>query len=65
MEQQQEVILNPVEAIKQAIAAKGRTEDQFFDWFSKARKLPEAIHSFDVMTPDELQWAARKMEAQR
>ena len=65
VEQQQEVIVNPVEAIKQAIAAKGRTEEQFFDWFSKARKLPEQIHSFDVMTPDELQWAARKMEAQR
>ena len=65
VEQQQEVIVNPVESIKQAIAAKGRTEEQFFDWFSKARKLPEQIHSFDVMTPDELQWAARKMEAQR
>ena len=65
VEQQQETIVNPVEAIKQAIAAKGRTEEQFFDWFSKARKLPEQIHSFDVMTPDELQWAARKMEAQR
>ena len=65
VEQQQEVIVNPVEAIKQAIAAKGRTEEQFFLWFSNARKLPEQIHSFDVMTPDELQWAARKMEAQR
>ena len=65
VEQQQETIVNPVEAIKQAIASKGRTEEQFFEWFSKARKLPEQIHSFDVMTPDELQWAARKMEAQR
>jgi recombination protein RecT len=65
VEQQQETIVNPVEAIKQATASKGRTEEQFFDWFSKARKLPEPIHSFDVMTPDELQWAARKMEAQR
>jgi len=65
VEQQQETIVNPVEAIKQAIASKGRTEEQFFAWFSSARKLPEPIHSFDVMTDEELQWAARKMEAQR
>ena len=63
VEQQQETIVNPVEAIKQAIASKGRTEEQFFAWFSSARKLPEPIHSFDVMTEEELQWAARKMEA--
>ena len=61
--QQQELIINPVEAIKAAIASKGRTEEQFFAWFSRARKLPEPIQSFDVMTEDELQWAARKMEA--
>lgn len=65
VEQQQETIVNPVEAIKQAIARKGRTEEQFFAWFSSARKLPDPIHSFDVMTEEELQWAARKMEAQR
>ena len=65
VEQQQETIVNPAEAIKQAIARKGRTEEQFFAWFSSARKLPEPIHSFDVMTEEELQWAARKMEAQR
>ena len=65
VEQQQETIVNPVEAIKQAIARKGRTEEQFFAWFSSARKLPEPIHSFDVMTEEELQWAARKMEATR
>ena len=64
-EQQAEIIINPVEAIKAAIANKGRTEEQFFAWFSSARKLPEPIHSFDVMTEEELQWAARKMEAQR
>ena len=63
VEQQQETIVNPAEAIKQAIARKGRTEEQFFAWFSSARKLPEPIHSFDVMTEEELQWAARKMEA--
>lgn len=63
--QQQELIINPVEAIKAAIASKGRTEEQFFAWFSSARKLPEPIHSFDVMTEEELQWSARKMEAQR
>ena len=61
--QQQELIINPVEAIKAAIARKGRTEEQFFSWFSSARKLPEPIQSFDVMTEEELQWAARKMEA--
>ena len=61
--QQQELIVNPVEAIKAAIASKGRTEEQFFAWFSSARKLPEPIQSFDVMTEEELQWAARKMEA--
>lgn len=65
VDQQQETIVNPVEAIKQAIARKGRTEEQFFAWFSSARKLPEPIHSFDVMTEEELQWSARKMEAQR
>lgn len=64
-EQQAEIIINPVEAIKAAIANKGRTEEQFFAWFSSARKLPEPIHSFDVMTEEELQWSARKMEAQR
>lgn len=64
-DQQAEIIINPVEAIKAAIASKGRTEEQFFAWFSSARKLPEPIHSFDVMTDEELQWAARKMEAQR
>ena len=63
VEQRQETIVNPVEAIKQAIASKGRTEEQFFAWFSSARKLPEPIHSFDVMTEEELQWSARKMEA--
>ena len=60
---QSEIIINPVEAIKAAIASKGRTEEQFFAWFSSARKLPEPIHSFDVMSEEELQWAARKMEA--
>lgn len=62
-EQQAEIIINPVEAIKAAIANKGRTEEQFFAWFSSARKLPDPIHSFDVMNEEELQWAARKMEA--
>lgn len=62
-EQQAEIIINPVEAIKAAIANKGRTEEQFFAWFSSARKLPAHIHSFDVMSEEELQWAARKMEA--
>lgn len=61
--EQPEIIVNPVEVIKQAIAAKGRTEEQFFEWFSKARKLENPIQCFSVMTPDELQWAARKMEA--
>lgn len=64
-EQQAEIIINPVEAIKAAIANNGRTEEQFFAWFSSARKLPDPIHSFDVMSEEELQWAARKMEAQR
>ena len=62
-EQQAEIIINPVEAIKAAISNKGRTEEQFFAWFSSARKLPDPIHSFDVMSEEELQWAARKMEA--
>ena len=62
-EQQAEIIINPVEAIKAAIANKGRTEEQLFAWFSSARKLPDPIHSFDVMSEEELQWAARKMEA--
>lgn len=60
---QKEIIINPIEAIKAAISSKGRTEEQFFAWFSSVRKLPEQIHSFDVMTEEELQWAARKMEA--
>ena len=61
--EQPEIIVNPVDVIKQAIAAKGRTEEQFFEWFSKARKLENPIQCFSVMTPEELQWAARKMEA--
>lgn len=60
---QKEIIINPIEAIKAAISSKGRTDDQFFAWFSKARNLSEPIHSFDVMSEDELRWAARKMEA--
>lgn len=62
-EHKPELIINPVDAIKAAIAKKGRTEAQFFEWFSKARKLQEPIQCFDVMSDDELQWAARKMEA--
>lgn len=65
MGEQTEIIINPIDAIKVAISAKGRTEEQFFEWFSKARKLPEQIHSFDVMSEEELQWAARKMEASK
>ena len=61
--EQKEIIINPIEAIKAAISSKGRTDEQFFAWFSKARNLSEPIHSFDVMTEEELQWAARKMEA--
>ena len=61
--EQPEIIVNPVDVIRQAIAAKGRTEEQFFEWFSKARKLENPIQCFSVMTPEELQWAARKMEA--
>lgn len=63
--QQQEIIINPVDAIKAAIAKKGRTETQFFEWFSKARKLQEPIQCFDVMSEEWLQWAARKMEANK
>lgn len=61
--EQPEIIVNPVDVIKQAIKSKGRTEEQFFEWFSKARRLDNPIQSFSVMTDDELQWAARKMEA--
>lgn len=61
--QQQEIIINPVDAIKAAIAKRGRTEPQFFEWFSKAKKLQEPIQCFDVMSDEDLQWAARKMEA--
>jgi recombination protein RecT len=63
LERKEEIILNPVEAIKAAITSKGRTEEQFFAWFSSAKKLPEPIHAFEAMNDDELQWAARKMEA--
>lgn len=62
-EQQSEIIINPVESIKASIANKKKTEEEFFVWFSAIRKLPEPIHSFDVMSEEELQWAARKMEA--
>lgn len=61
--QQQEIIINPIESIKASIANKKKTEEEFFVWFSAMRKLPEPIHSFDVMSEEELQWAARKMEA--
>ena len=60
-----EVIANPVDTIKSAIKRQGKTEAAFFEWFSKARKLPEPIHAFDVMSEDELQWAAKKLEAQK
>jgi recombination protein RecT len=63
--QQVEVIVNPVETIKKSLAAKGRTEAEFFAWFSQARRLPEPIQSFDVMTDDELRWVAKKMEASK
>jgi recombination protein RecT len=63
--QQTEIIINPVETIKKSLAAKGRTEEQFFAWFSQIRRMPEPIQSFDVMTDDELRWAARKMEASK
>ncbi len=62
---QQEIVINPIETIMAAIERSGRTVEQFFEWFSKARKLPEPIHSFEVMSDDELQWAAKKLEAQK
>lgn len=62
---QQEVIINPIETIMAAIERSGRTVDQFFEWFSKARKLPEPIHAFEAMSDEELQWAAKKLEAQK
>lgn len=62
---QQETIINPIETIMAAIERSGRTVEQFFEWFSKARKLPEPIHAFEVMSEDELQWAAKKLEAQK
>ena len=62
---QQEVIINPIETIMAAIGRSGRTVDQFFEWFSKARKLPEPIHAFEAMSDEELQWAANKLEAQK
>ena len=52
-----------ISALRDAICSMGRTEEQFFEWFSKARKLENPIQSFSVMTDDELQWAARKLEA--
>ncbi|MGL4755955.1 MAG: recombinase RecT [Aeromonadaceae bacterium] len=65
MEQQQEVIANPVDTIRQAIAARGQTEQQFFLWFSKARGLQVPVSSFDEMSDVDLQLAARKLEAKR
>jgi recombination protein RecT len=65
LEQQQEVIVNPVEVIKQAIAARGQTDQQFFQWFSKARGLQVPVSSFDEMSEGDLQLAARKLEAKR
>ena len=62
---QQETIINPIETIMAAIERSGRTVEQFFEWFSKARKLPEPIHSFEVMSEEELQWVAKKLEAQK
>lgn len=62
---QQETIINPIETIMAAIERSGRTVEQFFEWFSKARKLPEPIHAFEVMSEEELQWAAKKLEAQK
>ena len=62
---QQETIINPIETIMTAIERSGRTVEQFFEWFSKARKLPEPIHAFEVMSDEELQWAAKKLEAQK
>lgn len=61
--QQQEILINPIESIKASIANKKKTEEEFFAWFSIAKKLPEPIHAFEAMTDDELQWAASKMEA--
>lgn len=62
---QQETIINPIETIMVAIERSGRTVEQFFEWFSKARKLQEPIHAFEVMSEEELQWAAKKLEAQK
>lgn len=61
----QEMIANPIETIMAAIERSGRTVEQFFEWFSKARRLPEPIHAFEVMSEEELQWAAKKLEAQK
>lgn len=59
-----EVIANPADTIRAAISAKGKSEQEFCQWFAKAAKRSTPA-SIDDMDDDELQWAARKLEAQR
>lgn len=60
-----EIIINPIDAIRTSIKARGKTEEYFFEWFSKARRLPDPIHSFSVLSDEELQWAAKTLEAKK
>lgn len=60
-----EVIANPADTIRAAIAAKGKSEQEFCQWFTAAAKRVEPLQSIADMTASELQWAARKLEAQR
>lgn len=60
-----EIIANPADTIRAAIAAKGKSEQEFCQWFTAAAKRAEPLQSIADMTAAELQWAARKLEAQR
>ena len=51
--------------LRNAITNQGRTDVEFFGWFSKARKLQVVISSFDEINDEALQWAANKLEAQK
>lgn len=58
-------IAKPLDSIKSALKAKGKSEADFCQWFTAATKRAEPLQAIAALTADELQWAARKLEAQR
>ena len=62
-EVEQELIINPVDAINQTLEHQGKTVAKFFEWASQVVK--REIASFDDLSEKELQAFANKLEGKK